>query len=137
MTRRKVLVIDDDEVARKLLQEVLEREGHSVQIASSGEEAIALSKDHFYPVVVSDIRMLDLDGLDVLRHFRNNHPRTVVILMTAFGSMETAAEAIKEGAFDYISKPFKIDDFKNIFKKAVKQAEALQSPQSSAPKYEI
>ncbi|MBI3542418.1 MAG: sigma-54-dependent Fis family transcriptional regulator, partial [Deltaproteobacteria bacterium] len=137
MTRRNVLVVDDDEVARKLLQEVLERDSYSVQLASSGEEAIALSKEQFYPVIVSDIRMLDLDGLDVLRHFRSHHPRTVVILMTAFGSMETAVEAIKEGAFDYISKPFKIDDFKTIFRKAVKQADALQAPQAQAPKYEV
>lgn len=138
MMRRNILVVDDDEVARQLLKEILEREGYSVQLARSGEEAVALSKESFYPVVVSDIRMLDLDGLDVLRHFRTNHPRTVVILMTAFGSMETAVEAIKEGAFDYISKPFKIDDFKAIFKKAVKQAEALLSPREPAPaKYEM
>lgn len=137
MTRRNILVVDDDEVARKLLKEILERENYQVQLASSGEEAIALSKDSFYPVVVSDIRMLDLDGLDVLRHFRTHHPRTVVILMTAFGSMETAVEAIKEGAFDYISKPFKIEDFKAIFKKAVKQADALQSPQAATPQNDI
>lgn len=133
MARRNILVIDDDEVARKLLREILEREGYSVQLASSGEEAISLAKECFYPVVVSDIRMLDLDGLDVLKYFRSNHPRTVVILMTAFGSMETAVEAIKEGAFDYLSKPFKIDEFKAIFKKAAKQAEALMSPQEMAP----
>ena len=138
MMRRNILVVDDDEVARKLLKEILEREGFSVQLASSGEEAIGLSKEAFYPVVVSDIRMLELDGLDVLRHFRTNYPRTVVILMTAFGAMDTAVEAIKEGAFDYISKPFKIDDFKATFRKAVKQAEALQSPQDSPePKKEF
>ena len=98
MTRRRVLIVDDDEVARKLLQEVLEKDGCGVQLASSGEEAITLSKSEFFPVVVSDIRMLDLDGLDVLRHFRTNHPRTVVILMTAFGSMETAVEADQKRA---------------------------------------
>jgi len=128
MIRRNVLIVDDDEVARKLLCEILEREGYSVQLASSGEEAVELSEKQFYPLVVSDIRMLELDGLEVLRHFRNHHPRTVVILMTAFGSMETAVEAIKDGAFDYISKPFKIEDFKNIFKKAAKHAESLSSP---------
>jgi DNA-binding NtrC family response regulator len=131
MIKRSILVVDDDEVARKLLKEVLERDGYSVQLAASGEEAIALSKQQFYPIVVSDIRMLDLDGLDVLRHFRQESPRTVVLLMTAFGSMETAVEAIKEGAFDYISKPFKIDDFKVVFRKAAKHAETLQSPVSS------
>lgn len=137
VTRRSILVVDDDEVARKLLKEILERDGYAVQLASSGEEAVTLSASTFFPVVVSDIRMLDLDGLDVLRHFRTNHPRTVVILMTAFGSMETAVEAIKEGAFDYISKPFKIDDFKTIFRKAVKQAEVLAGPRTEAPAHEL
>lgn len=137
VARRSILVVDDDEVARKLLKEILERDGYAVQLASSGEEAVALSATTFFPVVVSDIRMLDLDGLDVLRHFRTNHTRTVVILMTAFGSMETAVEAIKEGAFDYISKPFKIDDFKTIFRKAVKQAEVLAGPRAEAPAHEL
>ncbi len=131
MSRRNhILVVDDDEVARNLLKEILVKEGCEVTLASSGEEAIELSKKHFYSIVCSDIRMLDLDGIDVLKYFRLNSPRTVVILMTAFGSMETAVQAIKEGAFDYISKPFKIEEFKNIFKKAVKQAVALQSPQN-------
>lgn len=133
MNRRNVLVVDDDEVARKLLREILEREGFEVTLASSGEEAVTLSTNRFFPIVVSDIRMVELDGLDVLRHFRLKHPRTVVILMTAFGSMETAVEAIKEGAFDYISKPFKIDEFRAIFKKAAKQAEALSALDTVAP----
>lgn len=137
MMRRNVLVVDDDEVARKLLAEILVREGYDVVLASSGEEAIELSRDRFFPLVVSDIRMLDLDGLDVLRHFRTHHPRTTVILMTAFGSMETAVEAIKEGAFDYVSKPFKIDDLKAIFKKAAKHADTLMSPQSPVPSREF
>lgn len=133
MIRRKVLVVDDDEVARQLLKEIIEKEGFLVDLASSGEAAIEQSKKLFYSIVVSDIRMLDLDGIDVLKYFRANAPRTVVILMTAFGSMETAVEAIKEGAFDYLSKPFKIDEFKSIFKKAVKQADTLQNPQSETP----
>ncbi|MEW6056133.1 MAG: sigma-54 dependent transcriptional regulator [Bdellovibrionota bacterium] len=137
MKRRKVLVVDDDEVARKLLKEILETDGYTVQLASSGEEAIAASKEAFFPIVVSDIRMLDLDGLDVLKHFRAHESRSVVILMTAFGSMETAVEAIKEGAFDYLSKPFKLDDFKAIFRKAVKQAEMLQAPRTQPATYEL
>ncbi len=126
MIRRKILIVDDDDVARKLLQEILEKDGFEVQLASSGEEAISFSKKFFFPVVVSDIRMLELDGIDVLKHYKSNSPKSVVILMTAFGSMDSAVQAIKEGAFDYISKPFKIDEFKSIIKKALKQAESLQ-----------
>ncbi len=132
--RNSVLIVDDDEVARNLLKEILQKEGCDVTLSSSGEEAIEKSKNHFYSIVCSDIRMLELDGLDVLKHFKSNSPRTVVILMTAFGSMETAVQAIKEGAFDYISKPFKLEEFKNIFKKAMKQADALQTPEATTNK---
>ncbi|MGE4231785.1 MAG: sigma-54-dependent transcriptional regulator [Bacteriovoracia bacterium] len=132
-----VLVVDDDEVARKLLKEILDREGYEVTLASSGEEAIECSPpgvlEKYYSVVISDIRMLELDGLDVLKHFKENFPKTVVILMTAFGSMETAVSAIKEGAFDYISKPFKIEDLKNTIQKAFKQAEVLRNVEQRKP----
>lgn len=122
---RNVLVVDDDEIARKLLKEILEKEGFRTTLASSGEEAISLANKHSFPLVVSDIRMLEMDGIDVLKFFRKTYPTSVVILMTAFGSMETAVGAIKEGAFDYISKPFKVDQFKSVFLKAAKQAESL------------
>lgn len=130
MTTRRVLIVDDDDVARSLLQELLEKEGYHATLAKSGEEALKLSKTTSFELVVSDIRMLDLDGIDVLRHFKREHPRSVVILMTAFGSMETAIEAIKEGAFDYISKPFQIEAFQAVLRKASKQIDLLHSPES-------
>lgn len=134
MCAKKILVVDDDDITQKLLKEVLEREGFTVDLGSSGEEAISLAKTRFYPIVVSDIRMLDLvDGLDVLKYFRHHHPNTIVILMTAFGSMETAVQAIKEGAFDYLSKPFQMEDFKTIIRKALKAFNSKQSSNVNAP----
>src|SRR5919206_190259 len=106
----RILVVDDDAVACELLREVFERQGFSVKCELSGEAALS-SMNEFRPdVVVSDIRMKSReDGLNLLDHVRREYPDTPVILMTAFGSIETAVRAVKEGAFDYVSKPFRMD----------------------------
>lgn len=120
----RILVVDDDEVSRKLLKEVLEKEGYEVQVAESGERALQFLKKGQYPVVLSDIRMLELDGMAVLRETKKSSARSVVILMTGFGSLEGAIEAIQEGAFDYVSKPFKMNDLKTVISRALKHWES-------------
>jgi two-component system response regulator AtoC len=124
----KILVVDDDEVTRKLLQEVLVREGYSVQLAGSGEEAVTKLRQQTFPIVLSDIRMIELDGMAVLREAKKQDEATAVVLMTGFGSMEGAIEAIQEGAFDYVSKPFKIDHLKTTLGRAAKHWESLSAP---------
>jgi DNA-binding NtrC family response regulator len=106
-----VLVVDDDAETRDLLQEVLKEEGYRVCTSGSGEEALAIGRRESFDVIVSDMRLgPNLSGLDVLRAYKSIQPESEVILITAFGSMETAIEAVKAGAFDYISKPFKLDE---------------------------
>ena len=106
-----ILVVDDDEDTRELLREVLSEEGYRVNTSGSGEEAMEIGKAEFFDVIISDMRLgPNLNGLDVLRAYKAIQPESEVILITAFGSMETAIEAVKAGAFDYISKPFKIDE---------------------------
>ncbi len=96
---------------RELLREVLSEEGYRVMTSGSGEEALEIGKQEFFDVIISDMRLgPNLNGLDVLRAYKAIQPESEVILITAFGSMETAIEAVKAGAFDYISKPFKIDE---------------------------
>ena len=126
-----ILVVDDDEVTRKLLKEVLERDGYQVSLAPSGEEAVKALKKQTFPIVLSDIRMLELDGMAVLRAVKKAEPDTAVILMTGFGSMEGAIEAIQEGAFDYVSKPFKMDDLKSVMARAAKHWESLRSAKAA------
>ena len=121
-----VLVVDDDPAAYGLLREVLAKEGYLVETAESGREALERAGMAFFDVVLSDVRMPDLDGLEVLRGLKQLSPETVVIMMTAFGSIETAIETIKEGAYDYISKPFKLDDIKLTMRRALDHKRLLK-----------
>ena len=120
------MVVDDDPVTIDLLHEVLSKEGHDVSTALSGEEAIAQGMDHFFDIVITDVRMGEKDGMEVLRFFKRNAPDTTVIMITAFGSIETAIEAIREGAYDYISKPFKLDEIKFTIQRALEQRRLVQ-----------
>jgi two-component system response regulator AtoC len=121
-----LLVVDDDPVTVDLLKEVLSKEGYDVATALSGEEAIARAKDSLFDIVITDVRMGDKDGMEVLRAFKKDAPETTVIMITAFGSIETAIEAIRQGAFDYISKPFKLDEIKFTVRRALEQRRLLQ-----------
>lgn len=135
----QILVVDDDEVTRKLLKEVLEKEGYAIQLAESGEEAVHLLKKGRFPLVLTDIRMMELDGMAVLREAKASRFQSVVILMTGFGSMEGAIEAIQEGAFDYVSKPFKMDHLRWVVSRAYKHWESLQESKGTtvAPQFEV
>lgn len=106
-----ILVVDDDQSTRDLLSEVLTEEGFRVVTSGSGEEALDIGSRESFAVIISDMRLgPNLNGLDVLRAYKAIQPESEVILITAFGSMETAIEAVKAGAFDYLSKPFKLEE---------------------------
>jgi len=120
-----ILVVDDHEVTRQLLKEVLVKNGYSIWLAASGEEAVKLYRQQKFPIVISDIRMIEMDGMAVLKEVKKANLGSVVILMTGFGSMEGAIKAIQEGAFDYVSKPFKMDELKAIVSRAVKHWESI------------
>jgi two-component system response regulator AtoC len=121
-----LLVVDDDPVTIDLLKEVLSKEGYEVSAALSGEEAITRGTANFFDIVITDVRMGEKDGMEVLRFFKKNVPETTVIMITAFGSIETAIEAIREGAYDYISKPFKLDEIKFTLQRALEQRRLIQ-----------
>ncbi|RZA07469.1 MAG: response regulator, partial [Proteobacteria bacterium] len=136
MKKSRILVVDDDPVTRDLLQEVLEHEGYAVALASDGAAALAKMEEQTF-LVLSDIRMAGLDGLELLSQMRKRFASTFVILMTGFGNLEGAVRAIQEGAFDYISKPFRIEDLKALVARAHKQWRSLQdegrAPLRTAP----
>ena len=106
----RILVADDHDPLRRGLTLALSAAGHDVEEAANGNAAIERLHDGYFDVVVSDLKMSGSDGLDVLRTAKTLHPTTSVILMTAFGLVATAVEAMKSGAFDYVQKPFEIEE---------------------------
>src|SRR5579863_1209563 len=122
MQPAKILVADDEQNLRRVLAAMLRREGHEVVQAASGLEAIERLAD--VDVVITDLRMPGADGMEVLRTASKNHPHTPVIMITAYGSVGQAVEAIKAGAFDYIEKPFEQEAIRVIVDKAIGQATA-------------
>jgi len=118
----KILVADDELNLRRVLVALLRRDGHDVVQAANGAEAIERLAD--VDVVITDLRMPGADGMDVLRSASKHHPHVPVIMITAYGSVGQAVEAIKAGAFDYIEKPFEQDSIKAIVDKAIGQAVA-------------
>jgi two-component system NtrC family response regulator len=123
MRRVKILVIDDDESLRRVLEYNLAQEGYAVLTASSGEQGLDLLKKERADLVVTDVRMPGMDGLQVLEGVRKVDPNIQVIILTAFGTIEMAVEAMKAGAFHYISKPFNRDELKLTIKKALQLKE--------------
>lgn len=115
----RVLIVDDEPNMRAVLSDVLTEEGYEVAVACDGAECIARVTSGDFHVVVLDLKLPDASGIDVLREIKAHSPETVVIMITAFSSVDTAIEAMKCGAYDYITKPFKIDNFKMVVKSAL------------------
>ncbi|MEK7701793.1 MAG: sigma-54 dependent transcriptional regulator [candidate division NC10 bacterium] len=112
MPDTRVLVVDDERSMRDLLAIMLKQAGHDVALAEGGAQAIDSLKRESFDLVITDLRMREVDGLAVLRAATEHSPQTVVLMITAFASTETAVEAMKLGAYDYITKPFKMDEIK-------------------------
>lgn len=125
-TQASILVVDDDIVAAELLAEVLTKEGYDAQTATCGLDAVRMGEEKQFDVVITDLNMPDISGLDVLKAFKKSSPQTFTIVITAFGSFETAIKAIQNGAYDYISKPFKMDDIKQKVSAAIEQQRLLR-----------
>ena len=119
----RVLVVDDEQSLRKVLAATLQREGYEVQVAQDGEEAIAALDRDGADVVVTDLVMPRMDGLTLLRKVVARHPDVPVIVVTAHGKVDSAVEAMKAGAFDFVTKPFETTELKAIIAKAARQSE--------------
>lgn len=126
MHTSKILVVDDDAVARDLLADALKKEGYEVEAYASGEEAIARGREGRVDLVLTDIRMGAVDGLTVLREFKRMSHDTAIVVLTAFGSLEGAIEAIKQGAYDYLAKPFKKEEIKLVVQRSLDHCRLLR-----------
>ncbi len=114
-----VLVVDDEPGMREFLEIMLTKEGYEVSIARNGEEAIEKIGKESFDLAIVDIQMPGINGIEVLRNTREKNYNTTIIMITAFASHESAIEAMKLGAYDYITKPFKIDEIKLVIKKSL------------------
>lgn len=123
---RSILVVDDEPSIREFLQIMLEREGYAVTCAEDGKEAISLFEKHPFEVVLADIRMPRMTGFEVLNRIRELSPDTRVIMITAFASFESAVESMKEGAYDYITKPFNVEEVKKTVGNAFQSREPAE-----------
>ena len=123
---RHILVVDDEPLVRNSLSEMLTLSGYSVSNASNGQEALELLKSYTADIVISDLKMPKMDGVELLKHIREFYPDTPVILITGFGSIDTAVEAMKEGAYDYVTKPIIDTEIKIILERLVKQRRLLE-----------
>jgi len=124
--KRKILVVDDEKSMRDMLKILFEKEGFEAETAENGEEALRLVSEKVYDLVLSDIRMGKVSGLDLLREIKNQSNPPQVVLMTAYASTETAVEALKLGAVDYIIKPFDVNELLHRVKNAIEKKSLLE-----------
>jgi two-component system, OmpR family, phosphate regulon sensor histidine kinase PhoR len=122
----QILVVDDERDIRDGCERILGRKGHQVTKASNGEEALGFVEKTLYDIVLLDLKMPGMDGLEVLQRIRQAHPDTLVIVITGYATVETAIEAMKRGAYDFIPKPFKPDQLRIVVDRAVERKQLTE-----------
>ncbi|HIE10577.1 MAG TPA: sigma-54-dependent Fis family transcriptional regulator [Kiritimatiellae bacterium] len=122
----KILLVDDEPSILSVLSTLLKAEGHEVTPALGGAKGRELLSAAEFDLMISDIRMADMDGMQLLRVARKEQPQMAVIMITAYGSVETAVEAMKQGAFDYVTKPFKVDELLITVQRALEYSTAVK-----------
>jgi len=125
MRHAKILVVEDDSKMRAALLQIMTREGYNAHEADSGESALAKVKTDSFDVVITDLKLPGIDGMDVLEAVRNSRPFTAVIMITAFATVDSAVEAMKKGAEDYIAKPFHLDEIRLVVRKVLEKKKLL------------
>jgi len=133
MNRRPILIVEDEPAQGEVLRNGLSRNGYSVHLAESAEKALKLFSQGSFDLVLSDIRLPDMDGLQLLDQIKNRSVSLPVILMTGFGSVHSAVEAMKKGAYDYLLKPFSLELLEEEIESALRQSPPRQGPGPQPP----
>lgn len=126
MERGKILIVDDEPLTRKSLYEILKYEYYRVSTASNGKEALRAIAEEHPDIVITDLKMPDINGLELLKKIREMNNGTAVVLITGYGSIDTAVAAMKEGAFDYITKPILDNEIKIVIQRIFEQKKILE-----------
>ncbi len=119
MSRPRILVIDDEEIVRVSCKKCLILEGYDVDVAANGIEGLALTEHNNYDVILTDLKMPDMDGMELLTKVKGKYPNTKVIMITGYSTVEHAVKAMRMGAFNYIEKPFTPDSLIEAIKEAL------------------
>jgi two-component system, NtrC family, response regulator AtoC len=134
--KKQVLIVDDEPNLRKILAAQLSRDGYEVMLAEDGEQGLALLREHHIDLVVTDLKMPKIDGMTLLRAALAEQPELPIVMITAHGTVDTAVEALKLGAFDYLTKPFDKDEVRQIVGKALKTRELAGEEATTAKEAE-
>ena len=124
--KSKILIVDDDPSLRKMLEAVLTNDGYEVTEADDGNNAVSAVKGQFFDLILMDVRMAGMSGIEALKHIKKLSPGIPVIIMTAYASVDTAREALKSGAYDYLTKPLDIDELNLILQRALRHYQLEQ-----------
>jgi ATP-dependent Lon protease len=124
----RLMVVDDEEIARANLQHILEKEGYQVATAANGVEALEQMNSAGFELVLTDLRMLELGGMELLERIKSRNVQTEVVIITGYASVDTALEAVQKGAYHYLSKPLKIDEVRTIVQEALAEAQWEHRP---------
>jgi len=135
--KARILIVDDEQSMREVLEIMLEKEGYEVVTASHGLEALKECEKAPFDLVITDIKMPKVNGMEVLQRIKDVNPNTKVIMITAFANMEGAIKSMKEGAYDYITKPFKIEDIKLAIENALKSKDTSIQREKVEGRYEF
>jgi DNA-binding NtrC family response regulator len=117
----KILIVDDERVALRNLEHVMKKEGYDVTATESGQNALKLLEDQRFDVVLTDLKMEKVDGMQILKKSQDLYPDSEIIMITGYATLESAVDAMKKGAFHYVAKPFKLDVVRNVVKEAIEK----------------
>ena len=116
-----ILIVDDEESVRDSLLNWFKEDGYDVECAENAKKALVLLESNNFDIILADIKMPGMDGLEMLRRIKTMKNDSIIIVMTAFATVDTAVQALKDGAFDYVTKPFDPDDLSHLIRNAAKQ----------------
>ena len=119
MTKTRILIVDDEQKMRRILQIILGKQRYDIDLAKDGIEALDFFQRQQYDLVITDLKMPRMDGMELIGFIRREKPDVPVIVITAHGSVESAVKAMKSGAYDYITKPFENEEIRIVVSKAV------------------
>jgi DNA-binding NtrC family response regulator len=122
----KILVVDDEVGVRELCQRILKKKGYVVHLVENGAEALEILQKNKYDLAIVDLKMANVDGMEVLKEVKENYPETDVIIITGFGTIRSAVEAIQQGAANYLPKPFDIEELHGMIRDCLQRQKLIE-----------